>query len=262
MGTPYLNRWQGFVNKLFVAPGETMYEASSRLGIYDTGEIKAANKTLTGRSDQPREISLTKTPELVPDDVSKIISVMDQKGYVVFRDQAKNYNLNIVGLRSENTTPNSFDDQLWVFWKWENKWSLKKYKITTDPGLTHLTSPENKHGTAILKEGQYRGSHRLGKHRGKYEALVQAKPVTVIRDFNRDSVLDYASGKEQTGIFGINIHRATAQGESTFVNKWSAGCQVFARSAEYDEFMKLCRNAVAEWGNGFTYTLIRQVLLK
>lgn len=121
----------------------------------------------------------------------------------------------------------------------------------------NLTHPENNFGTAILKDGQYYHSHQLGLHKKKYQALVQASPVTVIRDFNRDSNLDYDSGREQTGTFGINIHRSNPNGESTFVNKWSAGCQVFARSTEYDEFMGLVKKAVAEWGNTFTYTLLR-----
>ena len=81
-------------------------------------------------------------------------------------------------------------------------------------------------------------------------------------DFNRDGKLDFASGKEQTGFFGINIHRSSPTGESTLVNKWSAGCQVFARITEYNEFIGLCKKAIAEWGNEFTYTLIRKSWIK
>ena len=33
---------------------------------------------------------------------------------------------------------------------------------------------------AILKEGQYRGSHKIGLHQGKYEALRQKKPLKVL----------------------------------------------------------------------------------
>jgi hypothetical protein len=246
------------VDSFFVAPGETVQEAALRLGLFNVGEVKNANKTITGRADVPRPLAVSDTPEVVPREVKAVIETMDRLGYTVFRSAKKNYDLNLVGLRSENSTPNAFDDEMMVFWKWENRWTLKRYKITTDPGLTYLTDPENKNGTAILKEGQYRGSHKLGKHKGKYEALVQAKPLTVIRDFNRDKTLDFASGKEQTGTFGINIHRATASGESMFVNKWSAGCQVFARSAEYNDFIRICKLAIAEWGNSFSYTLLRR----
>src|SRR5690606_12369635 len=104
----------------------------------------------------------------------------------------------------------------------------------------------------------YRSSYRIGLHRNSYTALVQAKPVTVIRDFDRDAILDYDSGREETGFFGINIHRASATGESTRVDKWSAGCQVFANIHQYSEFLKLCRLATSNWGEQLTYTLIRQ----
>ena len=33
---------------------------------------------------------------------------------------------------------------------------------------------------AILKEGQYRGSHKIGLHQGKYEALRQKKTIKSI----------------------------------------------------------------------------------
>ena len=44
----------------------------------------------------------------------------------------------------------------------------------------------NRSGVAILKPGQYRSSHKLRLHAGKYLALGQQKPVKVYRDSNRD----------------------------------------------------------------------------
>ena len=194
--------------------------------------------------------------EKVPPELDPVIRGMERNGYAVFRDDRKNYNLNLVGIRSDNPEPNTFDDVMWVFWKWQGTWHYRKYRITTDPGLTYLLNPIHPAGTAILKPGQYRQSFRLGKHKGVYDALVQARPVTVIRDNNRDGILNVQSSREQTGFFGINIHRATLQGESRYVNNWSAGCQVFANAVEYDEFIRICKLARVEWGEGFTYTLI------
>ena len=59
-------------------------------------------------------------------------------------------------------------------------------------------------------------------------------------------------------MFGINIHRATAlEGKtSTYVNKWSAGCQVIASNDEWHEFLGICQEARAIHGNSFSYTLI------
>ncbi len=263
-----LNRYRDILksnsNQFITQPGESVMDAARRLNLFDLGELKERNKTLKTNKKQPtpQEIKLTGDVEIAPNDVKKICNTLDRLNYRVFRSDAKNYNLNIVGLRNENAQPNRFDDELWVFWRFNNRWTLKKYKVTTDPGLSYLTDPMGSAGTAILKEGQYAKAYRLGKHQGKYEALVQSKPLTVIRDFNRDGKLDFASGKEQTGIFGINIHRSSPTGESTFVNKWSAGCQVFARITEYNEFMGLCKKSIAEWGNEFTYTLIRRNWLK
>lgn len=168
------------------------------------------------------------------------------------------FNLNILGIRSSDHTPNRFNDQIIVFWKYAGNWTLKQYKATTDPGLYYLEHPLNSHGTAILKPGQYRGAYKIGLHRGKYKALTQKGPVTVIRDFDRDGNLDFHSGREQSGLFGINIHRSNANGESTLVDRWSAGCQVFANSNDFAEFMKICTKASLEWGNGFSYSLLAE----
>jgi hypothetical protein len=60
--------------------------------------------------------------------------------------------------------------------------------------------------------------------------------------------------KTQEGVFGINIHKAGV--DSTFVENWSEGCQVFKKSADFDAFMAIVRIARDIHGNSFTYTLI------
>ena len=62
----------------------------------------------------------------------------------------------------------------------------------------------------------------------------------------------------QTGLYGINIHRATGRqgGTSTRVDKWSAGCQVIANNNDWHCFLDICQTAREIWGNNFTYTLI------
>ena len=89
-------------------------------------------------------------------------------------------------------------------------------------------------------------------HQGKYEALKQAKPVKVYRDANKDMTYDTKLITE--GIYGINIHKAGA--DSTYVENWSEGCQVFKKSADFDEFMALVKKAATLHGNSFTYTLL------
>jgi len=169
----------------------------------------------------------------------------------------KPYQLNIVGIRNTSTTPNKFDDTMYVFWKNDkNMWQGKFYTITTDPGTYWLKNPMSKLGAAILKEGQYIDAYKIGLHKGEYKALVQQKPVTVIRDYDRNAILDFNNGKEEKGNFGINIHRAGAKGSSINVDKWSAGCQVFENADDFANFLALAEKHSSLYGNKFTYTLV------
>lgn len=184
-------------------------------------------------------------------DLRNIINVLKDKGYVIYD---KPYQLNIVGVRNEESQPNKFDDQLYVFYKDENwNWVLKEYPITTDTGTFWLLNPMSSLGTAMLKEGQYIDAYKQGLHKGQYTALVQDKPVTTYRDYDRNAVFDFGQ-RETTGNYGINIHKAGADSQN--VDKWSAGCQVFQKSEDFQEFMQLTDNHKAKFGNKFTYTLL------
>ena len=61
--------------------------------------------------------------------------------------------------------------------------------------------------------------------------------VEVYRDDNKDQILDFDDVTKEWGYFGINIHRSNPSTESTIVEKWSAGCQVFKKIADYNEFL-------------------------
>ncbi len=188
--------------------------------------------------------------------INELITTMKNKGYKVAEKDFKPYNLNIIGVRSSDHTPNIFNDMIFWLYKYRGGWAMKQASITTDPGLFYLENPCNKNGTAILKPGQYPGVWEIGLHQGKYEALVQRGNFTVIRDFNRDGELDYNSGREETGMFGINFHHAGT--DSVQVDNWSAGCQVFKRLEDFNNFMTDCRKARDNWGNSFSYTLLKE----
>ena len=143
-------------------------------------------------------------------------------------------------------------------YKVDSEWQFHCFKCTTDPGKYWAENIMRKEGVAILKPGQYRKSHKLRLHQGKYLALGQQNPVTVYRDDNRDDNYDLDENNTQTGLFGINIHRATKyEGKSsTQVDKWSAGCQVIAANDDWHCFLDICQQAREIWGNNFTYTLI------
>lgn len=182
-----------------------------------------------------------------------LLSLMKSKGYQI---NDKPYQLNIVGVRADSNIPNKFDDKMYVFWNSENGWQGKYFTVTTDPGTYWLNNPMQKEGTAILKQGQYINSHKIGLHQGKYKALTQQKPVTVIRDYDRNALLDFNNGKEDTGLFGINIHRANAVGTTKTIDKYSAGCQVFESADDFAKFLELAEKHNTMYGNNFNYTLV------
>jgi hypothetical protein len=185
--------------------------------------------------------------------IDKIKVAMKVKNYKFF--ESGDYNLNIIGIRNSDTgskVTNVFDDLLTVSYKIGEVWHFKKWAATTDPGTKGVKEFHNAQGVARLVPGQYRGSHAIGLHQGKYEALKQAKPVKVYRDANKDMTYDTKLITE--GIYGINIHKAGA--DSTYVENWSEGCQVFKKSADFDEFMALVKKAATLHGNSFTYTLL------
>jgi hypothetical protein len=193
--------------------------------------------------------------------LEQIKSAVKSKGYVWF-ESAKGYDVNIVGVRNSDTNnriTNRFDDHVTVSFIDNNgDWQFKCYEATTDPGIHWAENLLNPDGVAILKPGQYRGSHKIGLHQGKYEALRQKKPLKVYRDGDQDAEYDLIEENVKEGIYGINIHRATAKegGKSIRVDKWSAGCQVIAANSDFKEFMEICNQAATIWGNSFTYTLI------
>lgn len=195
----------------------------------------------------------------------KLKNILESKEYKFFNDDNnKTYDVNIIGIRNSTTgkkVTNLFDDLLTITFKDEKlNWITKEYKITTDPGKYFMQKKlGNKYGTAKLKEGQYRGSHQIGLHNGKYEALIQTgSKLTVWRDSNLNDIYDET--KTDTGFFGINIHCAGT--DSKTVDNYSAGCQVFKRKADFLEFMSICKKSKAIHGNKFTYTLINSDDLK
>ena len=111
----------------------------------------------------------------------QIEQTVKSKGYVWF-EGTKDFDVNIVGVRNSSTgdkVTNVFDDFLTVSYKEGGEWKFQIWPATTDPGKKGVMEYHNAAGVARLVPGQYRGSHTIGLHQGKYEALKQQKPVKV-----------------------------------------------------------------------------------
>lgn len=186
--------------------------------------------------------------------------MLKMNGFELF---TRPFELNIVGIRSDSVKPNRFDDEIHVFYKTnKTNWEYHIFKVTTDPGTYWLKNPMQEQGTAILAQGQYKDTYQLGLHRGQYLALVQRKPVTIIRDYDRNAILDFNNGTKTRGMYGINIHRAGQNGKTKFVDKYSAGCQVFENAQDFLKFLQLCEKHKSIYGNAFTYSLLDNRALK
>lgn len=103
--------------------------------------------------------------------------------------------------------------------------SVLNYNFNTDPN-------RDIPGRAHLKAGVWSyklGTHGLSKPKSEqYVALVQAAPVTIAR----------FQGAEETGYFGINIHRG---GE--FTSTGSEGCQTVYKP-QWQQCIDAVRNAM------------------
>lgn len=191
--------------------------------------------------------------------LKKVIEVLQKKKYKIFLSDEKPCNLNIIGIRNNNSEVDKFNDWLILFWRRSGIFYLGAYPITTLPGKYYLINKLlNKKGAAILVPGQYQGAYQIRKHRGKYDALVQVKPVKVYRDGNKDYKFDFVVTSIDTGLFGMNIHRAYKKGKAPKVGRTSAGCQVFQCTKDFHEFMHYCHSSSDAWGNSFTYTLLEE----
>ncbi len=182
-----------------------------------------------------------------------IEKIMTQKGHLIFKSDAKAYNLNYIGIRDMG---GQWNDQFILMWKYNGHWSYVTWMGTTDPGAYYLKHPLNVNGTAILPEGQHRGMFKSGKHQGRYTALVQAREIEVYRDGDKDKTPELNSLTLYKGWHGINSHRAHTKFEVTEIGKYSAGCQVTHNIEEYRIFMYLTGLGFKYWGKTLTYTLL------
>lgn len=102
--------------------------------------------------------------------------------------------------------------------------AFASFNFNTDPnGYREGSGFGSKKGMAMLKAGIW--DYQPGIHKG-YQAFTQAGKVTVVRD-------SADGGYEDTGYFGINIHRGGATSTS------SIGCCTVPAGAQWDGFKSL-----------------------
>lgn len=186
--------------------------------------------------------------------IEQVKEVIKGKGYQFFEEGL--YNLNIIGVRTLGKV-DIFDDEVYLIYKDDiGREVMRCYPFTTDPGAVYLKTPINEKGTAILAPGQYLKMWKIGLHRGKYEALIQNRPVRVYRDNDRDDEFDLDPKSIEEGNFGINLHHGAEFSISDYVGPHSAGCQVVKDINDYRLVKNVWRRAASIWGDEFSYTLL------
>lgn len=151
----------------------------------------------------------------------------------------------LLGVRSLEDKPNSFDDKIYLF---KGEEFIIVTSATTNAGTPTLKQFEkvNKDGAAILKANEwYYNLWSFGKHQGKVEALLQlGNKVKVYRDTDKDDKSE-EQGKLQEGYFGINFHPNTydlSKPSGTNIGWWSAGCQVVNNVDKYKTIIRLVKS--------------------
>lgn len=193
-----------------------------------------------------KHIYISKSPLL-----TKLIRRYITKNYQIFDNKNE---LNIFGIENYyGTQINEYNDLIGLF-KFEEENIVAPFltKATTTPGIFYTLNPMNSKGAANLRHGQYT-AWKFGNHTN-YEALVQVKPVIVSRDLNKD--FSREGDKEDTGLFGINIHHGYS---SSLVGKNSAGCQVIQSIKAFKSFLRFLKGDARYLKDRdfiFTYTLV------
>ncbi len=190
----------------------------------------------------------------------QVFEKMRQKGHVIFENDSRNHNLNIIGIRSKTAKVDEFGCQLMLAWKFKGQWNTRSYAITTYPGRYYLIEKLlNPMGCAILCPGQYKGVYSIRLHRGKYLALCQTfGDVDVFRDKDRDQQFDMNSATVMRGQFGINVHNSPDRQKTIRVGSHSAGCLVFSDDSDFHKFMEILNFSLINFPNQFTLTLIEE----
>lgn len=144
-------------------------------------------------------------PKMTRAEVESLIAQRGIRGLCVVG--IRGYYKNSMGVPGKNDR-GIYDDAIFVI----GPDCFASFNANTDPSSYRKgTGTGAKKGMASLKAGTW-NAHMLGKHKGKYMALIQTGgEVTVVRDGNPPY--------EDTGWFGINIHKGGYNSTS------SAGCQ-------------------------------------
>lgn len=164
----------------------------------------------------------------------------------------------ILGARSNEDTPNKFDDKFYIFC---GEKFITMTSCTTNPGTPVLEGgflKYNKVGAAVVKADEwYYGVWKYGLHMGKMPALRQVGPFIVYRDGDGDKKAEEIGAPIVGSNYGINFHTVSYDLESKKIGEnigeWSAGCQVANNVEKYSMIINMLKKQ-----HNVTYCLINE----
>lgn len=152
----------------------------------------------------------------------------------------------ILGVRSNEDTPNKYDDKFYLFF---GEKFIKMVTGTTNPGTPILEGgflKYNKVGAAVVKANEcYYDVWAYGLHQGKQPALRQVGKFIVFRDGDKDGKSEEIGEPIVGSGYGINFHSISNDlsvkkiGEN--IGGWSAGCQVVNNVEQYAMVINLVK---------------------
>jgi len=202
---------------------------------------QTAKKLIETSPDEvpPPELDLSKN-----DLAARIIKYMRSKFYRISKGSQKYNIVYVEGMDANGTVnpdkPNQFND-LRIVIEIPNKIPEIRgnWEATTEPGTHYTINPMNNLGAARIAFGQYK-AWEVGTHYGggsePHEALVQASPISVYRDKNKDFIR--TGDKLYTGDFEINQHYGFDYPYND-ISYAGAGCLVGRTRQGHREFMAL-----------------------
>jgi hypothetical protein len=204
---------------------------------------QTAKKLIETSPDEvpPPELDLSKN-----DLAARIIKYMRSKFYRISKGSQKYNIVYVEGMDANGTVnpdkPNQFND-LRIVIEIPNKIPEIRgnWEATTEPGTHYTINPMNNLGAARIAFGQYK-AWEVGTHYGggsePHEALVQASPISVYRDKNKDFIR--TGDKLYTGDFEINQHYGFDYPYND-ISYAGAGCLVGRTRQGHREFMALIK---------------------
>ena len=190
--------------------------------------------------------------------VEKVVKLCEEKGYPLDRSG----DVNIIGIEGMNLDgtlngdpPGYFNDLVGIlkFKQGGEAYFEHLYQATTEPGIEYTTGPKrHKLGAARMALGYHKGIWTRGKHRDKYNALVNwGNPARFLRDQNQD--FSRVGDKEYKDHVGLNLHSTSSRHTPDKIGLYSAGCTVIRK---WSEFVKLRASCYASQKQAFDYILV------